>query len=50
MAYKVVYSEDALNDLEAILDYILANNPKAAEQFDTALLDHIEFNQASATH
>jgi plasmid stabilization system protein ParE len=45
MAYKVLYSEDALDDLEAILDYIRADNPKAAERFGTALLNHIDLLQ-----
>ena len=45
MAYKVLYSEDALADLEAILDYIRADNPKAAERFGTALLNHIDLLQ-----
>lgn len=42
MAYKVLFTEDALNDLEVLLDYISADKPSAAEQFGTALLKHIE--------
>lgn len=30
MAFKIFYTEDALTDLEAILDYIRADNPAAA--------------------
>ena len=45
MAYKILYNEDALADLEAILDYIGADNPRAAEQFGTALLNHVELLQ-----
>ncbi len=43
MAYKTFFTEDALADLEIILDYIRAENPAAAERFGTALLNHIEF-------
>ena len=42
MAYKVLFTEDALNDLEVLLDYISADKPSAAEQFGIALLKHIE--------
>ena len=42
MAYKVLYSEDALTDLEGILEYIRADNPTAAERFGTALLNHVD--------
>lgn len=45
MAYKILYNENALADLEAILDYIRADNPVAAERFGTALLDHVELLQ-----
>jgi len=45
VAYKILYNEDALADLEAILDYIRADNPTAAERFGTALLDHVEYLQ-----
>jgi toxin ParE1/3/4 len=46
VAYKILYNEDALADLEAILDYIRADNPTAAERFGTAILDHIELLQS----
>ena len=42
MAYKVIYTEDALADLELVLDYIRADNPAAAERFGTALLNHVD--------
>lgn len=42
MACKVLFTEDALNDLEVLLDYIAVDNPNAAERFGTALLKHIE--------
>ena len=45
MAYKILYNEKALGDLEAILDYIRADNPAAAERFGTALLNHVELLQ-----
>ena len=42
MAYKILYNEKALGDLEAILDYIRADNPAAAQRFGTALLNHVD--------
>ena len=42
MAFKILYSEDALTDLESILDYIGADNPAAAARFGTALLNHVD--------
>jgi plasmid stabilization system protein ParE len=35
-------SEDALNDREIVLDYMSADNPAAAEQFGTSLVDHVD--------
>ena len=46
MAYKILFTEDALVDLEIILDYIRADNPDAAERFGTSLLNHIELLQS----
>ena len=42
MAFKIVYTEDALADLEAILDYIRADSPAAAARFGNALLNHVD--------
>ncbi len=42
MAFKILFSENSLSDLEAILDYIRADNPEAAARFGDALLNHIE--------
>ena len=42
MAFKIVFTEDSLSDLEAILDYIRADDPEAAARFGTALLNHTE--------
>jgi len=42
VAYKILFTEDALADLEAIVDYIRADNPSAAEQFGSSLLSHID--------
>ena len=42
MAFKILYTEDALADLESILDYIRADNPAAAAKFGTALLNHVD--------
>ena len=41
MAYKIFFTEDALAELENILDFIRADNQSAAEEFGEALLDHI---------
>lgn len=42
MARKILFTEDSLEDLDNILEYLAADNPAAAEQFSTALLDQIE--------
>jgi plasmid stabilization system protein ParE len=45
VAYKIFFTEDALRDLEVVLDYISADNPSAAERFGTSLLNHVELLQ-----
>lgn len=45
MAFKILYNEDALADLAAVLDYICADSPASAERFGTALLNHVELLQ-----
>jgi plasmid stabilization system protein ParE len=47
VAYKTLFTEDALVDLEILLDYIRADDPAAAERFGTALLNHVELLQKS---
>jgi plasmid stabilization system protein ParE len=34
--YKILFLEDALLDLESILDFIFDDKPQAAERFGTA--------------
>ena len=46
MAFKVLFTEDALVDLEVILDYVRADSPTAAKRFGTALLNHVELLQS----
>ncbi len=46
MAYKILFTEDALDDLEDILDYIRADNEAAAESFGMALVKHVELLQS----
>ena len=46
MVFKILYTEDALADLESILDYIRAENPKAAARFGDALLNHVDLLKA----
>jgi plasmid stabilization system protein ParE len=41
VAYKILFTEDALVDLEIILDYVCADNPRAAERFGASLLNYI---------
>ncbi len=41
MAFRILYTEDALADLETILDSIRADNPAAA-RFGNALLNHVD--------
>ena len=40
MGFRILFTEDSLADLEAILNYF--DNSDAAEQFGTALLNHVE--------
>ncbi|MBI2816502.1 MAG: type II toxin-antitoxin system RelE/ParE family toxin [Acidobacteria bacterium] len=42
MAFKILFTEDSLNDLEAILDYIRADDPEAAARFGNDLLNYTE--------
>ena len=46
MVYKILFTDDALVDLEIILDYVRADNPSAAERFGTSLLNHVELLQS----
>jgi len=46
VGYKILFTEDALVDLEIILDYIRADNPDAANRFGSALLNHVELLQS----
>ena len=46
MAYKILFTDDALVDLETLLDYIRADNASAAERFGTSLLNHVELLQS----
>lgn len=41
MAFKIIYTETAVADLEAILSFIGADDPSAARRFGTALLNHV---------
>ena len=42
MAYKILFTQDALADLGDILDYIRRDSEPAAESFGAAILDHVE--------
>jgi plasmid stabilization system protein ParE len=41
MDFHLIYSKEAIADLEAILDEITADNPAAAFRFGNALHEHI---------
>ena len=45
MAYKILFTEDALVDLEVLLSFIRADNATAAERLGRALLSHVELLQ-----
>ena len=38
---KVIWAEPALNDLDAIADYIALDNPEAAKQLVQKVFDHV---------
>jgi plasmid stabilization system protein ParE len=40
--YKILFTEDALIDLEVILDYIRDDNPTVAARFGATLLDSLQ--------
>jgi plasmid stabilization system protein ParE len=40
--YRLLYTQKALNDLADIIGYIAKDDAKAASQFGTSLLDHVE--------
>ncbi len=42
MAYRIVFTDEALGDIESIIDFIADSNPAAAERVGTTLLDHIQ--------
>jgi plasmid stabilization system protein ParE len=46
MAFKVLYHQDALADLEAIFGWSREKHPDTTEQFADDLFDHIELLRA----
>ena len=42
MAYRILYTSEALEELETILEFIRADNPSAAQRFGTGLLNHVD--------
>jgi plasmid stabilization system protein ParE len=46
MAFKVLYHEDALTDLEDIFDWSRQRHPNTTEQFADALFNHLDSLQA----
>jgi plasmid stabilization system protein ParE len=42
MAYRLIYSEESLAELEAILDFIEDDNAAAVGPFASSLFDHLD--------
>jgi plasmid stabilization system protein ParE len=42
MAFKILYHEDALADLEEIFEWSREKHPETTEQFANDLFDHID--------
>jgi plasmid stabilization system protein ParE len=40
--YRLLYSQRSLTDLSEIFGYIAVDDPEAASQFGTSLLDHVD--------
>lgn len=45
ISFTLSFNDDALSDLEVILDYIGADHATAAQRFGHALLNHVELLQ-----
>jgi toxin ParE1/3/4 len=41
MGYKIIWSENAIADLQGICSYIARDNPEAAERIGNGILDHV---------
>ena len=46
MAFKILYHEDALADLEEIFSWSREKHPETTEQFANDLFNHLDFLQA----
>jgi plasmid stabilization system protein ParE len=46
MAFKILYHEDALADLEEIFDWSRERHPETTQQFADDLFEHIELLQS----
>jgi plasmid stabilization system protein ParE len=46
MAFKILYHEDALADLEEIFEWSREKHPETTEQFANDLFDHLDLLQA----
>jgi plasmid stabilization system protein ParE len=42
VAFKIIYTEQSLADLERIIEFIRSDKPTAAARFGDALLNHID--------
>jgi plasmid stabilization system protein ParE len=43
--FKILFSDQALNDLSQIVEYVLEANPDAAERLGRSLLEHVKILQ-----
>ena len=46
MAFKILYHEDALADLEGIFSWSKERHPETTEQFANDLFNHVDFLQS----
>ena len=47
MAFKILYHEDALADLEAVFDWSREKHPETTEQFASGLFNYLDLLQTS---
>ena len=46
---EVIWAEPALNDLDAIADYIALNNPEAARRLVQKIFEHVDILKVTQT-
>jgi len=48
VAYKILFTEDAVVDLDVLLSYIRDDNAAAAKRLDRSLMSHLELLQEAS--